>query len=135
MFEFTDEFRTGLDFMDKEHERLFELAEETYQVLTDEFILDKYDYIINLLNELRDYAKTHFKHEEEYMMEIGYRRLFSHKAAHNDFVEKLDSYDFAGIDENQKETLLDILNFLYDWLVNHILKVDTQVVRSLEENN
>lgn len=131
MFEFKDEFKTGLDFMDAEHSKLFQLAEETYQLLTDNFIHDKFDYIIELLSELRDYAKTHFKHEEEYMMENGYKKLFSHKVAHNDFVEKLDSFDFNTIDGNQKETLLELLSFLGDWLVNHIMKVDQEVVKEL----
>ena len=135
MFKFTDKFKTGLELMDRDHERLFQLTDEAYTLLTDEFITDKYDYIIHLLNELRDYAKTHFKNEEEYMMKNGYKSLFSHKIAHNNFIEKLDTYDFEDIDENQKEAILDILNFLYNWLEDHILRVDKEVVRSLKEDN
>ena len=73
MYEMKEEYLTGIEFIDKEHRRLFEIAEETYQLKNDEFIPDKYDQIQNLLNELKDYTAMHFAHEEEYMQSIGYK--------------------------------------------------------------
>lgn len=125
MYEFKDEFKIGVDFIDNEHKKLFEIADKAYNVLMDEFIPDKYDYIVEILNELKDYATTHFKHEEEYMESIKYRRLLSQKVMHNDFIETLSKYNIYDLDnEDQKDTILEILNFLNDWLINHILKSD-----------
>jgi hemerythrin len=124
MYEFKEEFRTGIEKIDREHARLFEIADKAYNTLMDEFIPDKYDYIVEILNELRDYAATHFKHEEEYMMSINYKRLISQKAMHDEFIEKLAEYDLSKLDENQKDAILEILDFLNDWLINHILKRD-----------
>lgn len=124
MYEFKDEYRTGIDFIDQEHTKLFEIADRAYNTLMDEFIPDKYDYIVEILNELRDYAATHFKHEEEYMMSIKYKRLISQKAMHNEFIDKINEYDLDKMDENQKDAILEILDFLNDWLVNHIMKSD-----------
>lgn len=31
MYEFKDNYKTGIDFVDQEHKRLFEIAEEAYQ--------------------------------------------------------------------------------------------------------
>jgi len=125
MYEFKEEFRVGIDFIDDEHKKLFEIADRAYNVLMDEFIPDKYDYIVDIINELKDYAATHFKHEEEYMESIKYRRLLSQKVMHNDFMEELSKYNIYELDnENQKEVILEILNFLNDWLINHILKAD-----------
>lgn len=133
MFEFKDEFKTGIDFIDEEHKKLFELTQKTYDIYKDELMLDKYDYIVDILNELRDYTKYHFNHEQEYMKEIGYKKMFTHIIAHNNFIEKLDSYDFEEIDYNQTDALVDLLNFLYDWLVKHISKVDKEIAHGLEE--
>lgn len=133
MFEFKDEFKTGIDFIDEEHRTLFELTQKTYDIFKDELLHDKYDYIVDVLNELRDYTKYHFNHEEEFMKEISYKKMFTHIMAHNNFIEKLDSYDFEDIDYNQTDTLVDILNFLYDWLVKHISRVDKEIALSLEE--
>jgi len=65
------EFFTGIDFIDQEHAKLFSLANEAYELLTNDFIPDKYDYILELVNELRDYTKYHFTHEEEYMQQMA----------------------------------------------------------------
>jgi len=124
MYQFKDEFRTGIDSIDEEHQRLFEITDKAYEILMDEFIPDKYDYIVAILNELREYAATHFMHEEEYMVSIRYKKLFSQKAAHEEFIEKILSYDLEQIDENQKEAILEVLDFLNDWLVHHIVESD-----------
>ena len=124
MYVFKDEFRTGIESIDKEHQRLFEITDKVYVTLLDEFIPDKYDYIVEILNELTDYAATHFKHEEEYMMSIRYKKLFSQKAAHEEFIEKIATYDLKHVDENQKEVILELLEFLNDWLVHHIIESD-----------
>lgn len=124
MYQFKDEYRTGIDSIDEEHKKLFEIADRAYVTLMDDFITDKYDYIVDILKELKEYAATHFKHEEEYMSGIRYKKLFSHKALHEDFIEKISEYDLDKVDENQKQAILDILEFLNDWLVHHILEED-----------
>lgn len=127
MYEMKEEFYTGIEQVDMEHKRLFEIANQAYEVLMDEFIVDKYDYIVAILGELKDYAITHFKNEEEYMMGIQYKKLFSHKAEHIDFLEKISEYDLDTVDENQKEVILELLEFLNNWLIHHILESDKQI--------
>jgi len=124
MLVFKDEYRTGIESIDTEHQKLFEITNKAYETLMDEFIPDKYDYIIDILNELKDYSVTHFQHEEAYMMSIRYKKLFSQKAEHQDFIDKISTYDFSTIDEKQKDTILEILDFLSDWIVHHILESD-----------
>ncbi|MGB4660904.1 MAG: hemerythrin family protein [Mobilitalea sp.] len=118
------EYFTGIEFVDKEHARLFEIANEAYELLTDNFIPDKYDYIVEVINDLKDYTKYHFSHEEEYMESTGYKRILSQKVAHNEFIEKLNEYNFEKIDENQKDSLLELIDFLATWLIEHIYKKD-----------
>lgn len=124
MYEMKPEYYTGIDFIDEEHKKLFEIANRAYELLIDEFILDKYDYIMEVISELKDYAKYHFEHEEAYMTSIKYRMTLSHKVAHDDFIEKINEYDPSVVDENQKEALLELLDFLTTWLVDHILMKD-----------
>ena len=124
MYEFKEEFRTGIDSIDVEHQKLFEIADRAYETLMDEFIPDKYDYIVDILKELKDYAVTHFQHEEEYMASIRYKKLISHKVEHQEFTEKVASYNLDEVDENQKGVILELLEFLNDWLIHHILEND-----------
>lgn len=124
MYEMKSEYYTGIELIDQEHAGLFHIADEAYTLLMDEFIVDKFDDIVAIILRLRDYAVQHFKDEEEYMMSIGYKRLLSHKTEHTDFIEKVNSIDFESMDGNQTQALLDILEFLNDWLVHHILEKD-----------
>lgn len=124
MYEMKPEYLTGIDFIDQEHTKLFEIANKAYEVLTDDFLPDKYDHIVEVINELRDYTKYHFEHEETYMNSITYKRIFSQKVSHNEFIEKLDGFRLEEIDENQMGALLELLDFLNSWLVDHIYKSD-----------
>ena len=124
MYEFKEEYKTGIDFVDAEHQRLFEIAEDAYQLQQNEFIPDKYDNIIKILEELRDYTKSHFAHEESYMKEIGYKGMFTQKVQHDAFIAKLDEMDLQSLDEDSDEAINDSLTFLTNWLVSHILNVD-----------
>lgn len=124
MYEMKEEYYTGIDFIDQEHAKLFSICNEIYELLTNDFIPDKYDYIVSVLMGLKDYTKYHFQHEEEYMISVGYKRLLSQKVEHAEFVEKLENFDIANIDEDQKASLLELIDFLNEWLVGHIYLKD-----------
>ncbi|TAH74875.1 MAG: bacteriohemerythrin [Anaerolineaceae bacterium] len=128
MYEMKPEYYTGIDFIDEEHKKLFDIANTAYELLMNDFIPDKYDYIMEVVNELKDYTKYHFDHEETYMNSIKYKRILSQKVSHDDFIEKISQYDSEIIDENQKESLLELLDFLTTWLVEHIYRQDKLIV-------
>ena len=43
MFEMKDEYKTGIESIDEQHKMLFEIAERTYQLLKNNYTIDKYD--------------------------------------------------------------------------------------------
>ena len=126
-YEFTDDYLTGIELIDKEHEHLFEIANETYNLLKNEFVTDKYDRIVALLEELKDYTKTHFAHEEEYMNSINYQYIWSEIHQHRTFEKKLDDIDLKKLDDSQQEYILEILDFLTKWLSGHIKGADRRI--------
>lgn len=126
-YEFTNDFLTGVAFIDKQHARLFELANEAYDLLNDQLVTDKYDRIVDLISELRDYTKTHFADEEEFMNGIGFQYIWSEKHAHLTFIAKLDGIDLDKVDENQQAHILEVLDFLAKWLTFHIKGADARI--------
>lgn len=126
-FAFTDEFRTQIPLVDKEHETLFNLVRQTYELVHDEFCVDKFDGIVEILEELRNYTIKHFADEERYMKSINYDGLAEQVAAHTAFVEKLNNIDLDEIDRDQEDALDKLIKFLLNWLVQHILKVDKKM--------
>ena len=127
MYEFKEEFLTGIEMIDREHKRLFEIAENLYQLKCREYVTDKYDHIREILTELRDYTMTHFEQEEAYMKSISYKRMFSQLSQHDALRETICGWDLDAIDENQDEAIGDMLNLITDWLVNHILNEDKRI--------
>ncbi len=124
MYEMKEEFKTGIEFVDKEHKMLFDIADRIYVLLNNEFSIDKYDKIVSVIEELKDYTSFHFKDEEAYMESINYKRMFTQKIDHNNFVKKLDDINLKELDENQDKYIFELLEFVNDWLIHHILEKD-----------
>ena len=126
-YELTKEYLTGIEMIDTEHGKLFDLANECYDLVMDDAAVDRFDRIVALLEELRAYAATHFAHAEEYMERIQYERRFSERYQHLRFIQKLSEINLDDIDENQQEYLLNILDFLARWLYGHIKVMDCRI--------
>ncbi|NLB88014.1 MAG: hemerythrin family protein [Syntrophomonadaceae bacterium] len=128
MIQWKDDYSLGIEEIDKQHQRLFEIADQAYQILKDDFSIDKFDQVIAILEELKEYAVYHFKTEEEYMQKIGYRKFLSHKVIHDDFIRKVQETDLNKVDENPDKYLLEVLDFIVNWIDEHILGVDKAIV-------
>lgn len=124
MYEMKDEFKTGIDFIDEQHARLFEIANEAYTLLKNDFTIDKYDKVIDLVDELKDYTVFHFNAEEEYMDSINYKRRLTQKIEHDAFIKKINEVDYKTIDSDPDKYILELLELLNQWLTGHILHND-----------
>ena len=111
-FAFTDRFKTGIQLIDDEHRKLFEIIKETNELICAELLHDKYDRIMELLAKLKDYTEFHF-HDEE----------------------TLDLGTLDDIDNDQQAYLLDLINYLIGWLSNHILVSDKKIAEYVRSNN
>jgi hemerythrin len=126
-FAFTDAYKTGIEMIDNEHKRLFEIIRETNDVIHAELLHDKYDAIMHIIQQLKDYTVKHFSDEEKYMESIGYDGLELQKIAHIAFVDRLNEIDLDDMDDNQEGYLDDLIQFLLEWLINHIQKMDKKI--------
>jgi hemerythrin len=130
-FEFTDEYLTGVPFIDRQHEKLFRIIAELNDCAEGlKKGYDQYDVILEKLKDLKEYTVSHFADEEDYMAEIGYAELEAQKKAHKGFIEKLSGINLNQLDEHQDEYLSELISFLLKWLSMHILKLDKQIPAS-----
>ena len=58
------------------------------------------------------------------MESIHYPGLEAQKIAHEIFELKLENLNLEHVDDNQQEYLEELMEFLFGWLSNHILKTD-----------
>ena len=132
MFEMKPEYYIGIDMIDQEHKQLFDYANEAYELLQEEFTPDKYDK--NRYNSGKtayDYTVKHLQMKKLYGIH-SVQKIFTQKIQHQEFIKKLDEFidqheKDEGDQEEQDEQIMDILNYLTDWLINHILHVDGQI--------
>lgn len=60
-----DEYAIGIEAIDEQHKKLFAIAQEAEDLLDLPSKYDKYDEIIKIIDELKDYVNFHFSEEEK----------------------------------------------------------------------
>lgn len=126
MFIWKENYETGVEVFDDQHKKLFDIANRLYKLLEEDVYVDKYNKILEIIEELKNYTVYHFKEEEEYMYKIGYKKFFSHKVQHDDFINQFSKINLERIDKGQDSYIRETLEFIYNWIVNHILKTDKE---------
>jgi methyl-accepting chemotaxis protein len=123
-----DSIRFDIDTIDQQHHRLVDLINTLYGAMrkrAGKSVLGP------ILDELSQYTVQHFKEEERLMAEAGYAELDGHQRVHEKLVAQV--LDFKQQFEAGSATVtLDLMNFLSDWLVNHIKGVDRKYVSTLK---
>lgn len=134
MYEMKPEYYTGIEAIDQEHSRLFDMAQETQDLLGDNLLYDKTEKLNSLISELIDYTKTHFAHEEAFMRSIHYAEIDSHMVLHRKFEDNLMQFDPDCLEDvdNQNEIVEKLLGFLITWLIDHIQRMDMQYIKSIK---
>lgn len=106
--------------IDKQHQQLVSRINE----LNDAMKLGKgKDALGKILNALIDYTATHFKTEEKYFDLYKYPDTALHKKEHVAFVQKVSDFK-DGFDKGKLSITIELMNFLSDWLKNHIKGTD-----------
>ncbi len=117
-----DDFSVNVPAMDTQHQKLVKLVNQLYSAMKKQKSTQQVGEIID---ELAKYTVEHFSSEEEYMAKVNFDGLEQHKVVHRQFVQKVKEFEQEYM--NGKVTLsIEIMNFLKDWLLNHIAKMDKQ---------
>ncbi len=129
IFEFTQDCVTGIDTIDDEHRNLFALLSKAYNLASTDYHSDYYQEVKNILEELDNYAETHFAHEEVYMTQLRDPELIRQRSQHTFFRDKIREYEFVNIDDEdeQQRVLTELVRFLAKWLYHHILSSDIMI--------
>lgn len=119
-----DEYGVGIQEIDKQHKKLFDIGERIYYAASVNDGYDHYDEIKGFLDELADYTNFHFNYEEELLAGYDYPELEGQKIQHVFFVKKLKKFIAKDLEKGQYEIILEIIGFVSDWIGGHILKSD-----------
>ncbi len=125
-----DDFSVNVEEIDNQHKKLVEMMNNLHNAMKD----GKGNNVIGeIINKMIDYSIYHFSTEEKYFDMFNFPQKEQHKQVHKDFVEKVTAFkkDF----ENNKVMLtIEIMDFLSNWLQNHILGDDMEYSDFFVEN-
>lgn len=79
-------------------------------------------------------ALAHFLTEEELMTATEYPALVRHRSKHRNFVRQVEEY-LARREMGDNSMRLPLLNFIRDWLTNHIQEEDREFAPWLIEHH
>lgn len=130
MFEWKDKYSCGIKRIDDEHKKLFEIGQSIYNLVKDEdrvSYIDDVDDILDNIEKLRDYTVYHFDDEEKLMQLYEYPGYKAQKLVHDKFIDTIENLDLEKIEENPREEVIKILDFIYNWISNHILGMDLKL--------
>lgn len=119
-----DRFNIGVDVIDREHKKLFNVLNKLFAYGKEE---EKSQWVCQeAIKYFRDHALQHFSEEEEYMQSIHYAGLETHKHIHTNFREKtLPALESELLRTNYSMEAVDhFLGVCAGWLIGHTLIED-----------
>lgn len=131
-FHWDKHFETGLAEVDRQHHRLVDLINRFGNLLAQlEGVT--FNDIETVFKELADYAKYHFKEEEDMMGLVGLdaRYVTHHTRLHLDFLQELTRMR-EGVSPQKPDAAKPLLKFLTYWLAFHILGTDQSMARQVK---
>lgn len=133
MLKWKNEYSVNVASIDEQHKKLIETGSRIAELLSLSGNTDNYDEIMLIIQELKDYVVYHFDFEEKLLQKHNYGSLDEQHFEHYFFTKKLDSISRKDIDSDQKDAILEIYNFVINWITDHILKSDMKYSSFLNE--
>ena len=124
-FKWKEEYNLIIEEIDKQHRKLMEIGKKAYDIAIIDDGYDRYDEIISIIDELLEYTKYHFEYEENMLKEYNYDHIHEQVEEHGFYVYKINEVsEREDIDDNQRKVILEIIDFLSEWISQHIMVAD-----------
>ena len=122
----------GNDLIDGDHRYLICLINTVELALREP---EQKQPIMDAMAQLLEYTREHFSKEERIQLKIQYPKYAGHKMRHQSLTEslqqliaKIDAVDDA---ETLEKRAPDLIQFLRDWLLQHVLQEDLMMASYL----
>ena len=123
------DYTTGLAFLDKEHQKVFEILDEAFEEVEDK---ERNKKIKKVLTRLYSFMKEHFKKEERFMREINYSEIEEHKEIHQHIIKVCNTLLTEINETNSVLFEKKLAQFIDEHVINHIL-IDDKKITNIKE--
>jgi hemerythrin-like metal-binding protein len=115
-----DSLSVGSPEIDHQHQQLVQMLN---QMIGANDLTVGSELISDTLTRMTEYTDYHFTAEEDLMQAHDYPDLEAHRLQHHEFMRKTAELSVAAMDHDYKIPD-EILDYLKNWLVEHIMKSD-----------
>ncbi|MDD2853622.1 MAG: bacteriohemerythrin [Desulfuromonadaceae bacterium] len=128
--EWDPSFTTGVAKYDEQHKALFNMVNDLADAMQQK---KSKEAVGRVLNGLAEYTINHFADEERSFSQTHYPEETQHKALHKKLLDQVTVL-IGSFNAGQPLIAQDVINFLQDWLINHIKGVDQRYGPHLNKN-
>ncbi|HEX4038421.1 MAG TPA: bacteriohemerythrin [Acidobacteriaceae bacterium] len=120
-----DRLLVGVSVIDQDHKRLVRMLNELYDAIARG---DGQAVVGDLLNRLELYTQDHFQREEALFTQSTYPHTAAHRRQHEWMRAKVAALQTSFREGTLGAPSLQLITILKDWLFDHILGIDQQIV-------
>jgi len=120
LFKWDDSLTFHIGKIDRQHQQLIQTITKLEKAMRKG---ESRAVMSEIFNELNVFLTEHFQTEENLFDSIPYSDAASHKEKHRDFIRKVNRF-MQEFEEEKIGLAVDVMNFMCDWVVNHIKSVD-----------
>lgn len=124
-----EEYNIGNDLIDHQHQELFKRVSRLQKALSSGAVNSE---IAEMLKFLVAYTNQHFQDEEKVMASIAFSELENHRKLHESLTADVRQI-LVNLKKGKKIHPYELIDFLSDWLLNHIRHEDKKIGRAMAE--
>jgi len=132
--EWKEEYSLGIQTIDNQHKKLLDMINALSELHATD---DLREMSIKVISDMKIYTVYHFKTEEDYFEKFNYINKDKHKNIHNVFVAKITEFteELGRTPDNDiLQFTYKLLDYLQDWLIDHIMGTDRRYIELFKEN-
>ena len=117
------DYNIGITVIDEQHRKLCSMLTNLETSIESDNV---YQVMGEILKELVQYTKSHFREEERVMQRISYPDFEKHKKLHKDLVDEIVTI-LVDLKHGKEISAFELITFLQKWLRDHILGEDKKI--------
>lgn len=129
-FPWKKEYEMDIKIIDDQHRHFVDLINELYESILEEQLEEK---LGSIFDGLIEHATNHFSTEEKYFDLFQYEGSEEHKQKHREIKDKILMFK-SQFKENKMKLSFELIDFLEDWLVDHLSNLDRKYVPCFHEH-
>ncbi len=123
----TEQYSVDIRKIDNQHKILLDYLNKLYDIILGE---TENEDIVKIIDDMTIHAISQFRSEEQLMFSTGYPKYSHHKLQHKHLIKQLGDLREKYCSDGSTE-LVELTNFLKDWLVDHIMGSDKSMGKFL----